>query len=160
MLKLFVLRHGKAVRPKSGLSDFDRRLNRKGVAQVNQVGYILRSESTTFDQVIASGALRTRETATIMRHFIHSPVLYDDELYLTSASTILSTITKVGNEKNILYVGHNNGISDFVNLMTGENLLLSTSMLVEISFNFDNWQMISAGTGNIERILEPDVCSF
>jgi len=95
-----------------------------------------------------------------MRHFIHSPVLYDDDLYLTSASTILSTITKVGNEKNILYVGHNNGISDFVNLMTGENLLLSTSMLVEISFNFDNWQMISAGTGNIERILEPDVCSF
>lgn len=160
MLKLFVLRHGKAVRPKVGLDDFDRRLNRKGVAQVNQVGYILKAENCSIDQVIASGAKRTRETATIMRHFIPTPIVYDDRLYLTSASKIMAAINAKGKEKNVLYVGHNNGISDFVNMVTGENLLMSTSMLVEISFNFDNWELISAGSGTIERIIEPDVCSF
>lgn len=160
MLKLFVLRHGKAIRPKPELDDFDRRLNRKGVAQVNQVGYILRGESCTFDEVIASGAIRTRETATIIRHFVPAPVHYDNDLYLTSADHIQQAIAAFGKGQRVLYVGHNNGISDFVSKITGEHLILSTSMLVEISFNFDNWDAIGSKKGHIDRIITPDVCSF
>jgi phosphohistidine phosphatase len=160
MLKLYVLRHGKAVRPKARLNDFDRRLNRKGVAQVNQVGYILRERSCSFDEVIASGAQRTRETATIIRHFIPSPVHYDDGLYLTDADHIQTAISEFGKGKHVLYVGHNNGISDFVTQITGEYQLLSTSMLVEISFNFDSWQQLGSKNGQIESIITPDVCSF
>ena len=38
MLKLYVIRHGKAVKSTKSGKDFDRELNVKGVAQINQIG--------------------------------------------------------------------------------------------------------------------------
>ena len=161
MLKLYILRHGKAVKPKGSIRDFDRKLNKKGTAQINQVGYILKNDQTVIDQIIASGAQRTQETAEIMNfHMGLDKITFDDDLYLTTRENIQSILAEHATKKNVLLVGHNFGLTHFVNYLTGDNLMLSTGMMVEISFTFDDWNLLSSETGIIERMIEPRVHSF
>lgn len=161
MLNLYILRHGKAIKTDDSGKDFNRKLNIKGIAQVNQVGYILKSEGVIIDQMIASGAQRTLETAEIMEHYLPVSDRYiDDSLYLTDYDTLLKTIVKKAKKPSLLLVGHNFGLSDFANYLTGDNRVLSTSMLVQINFNFDDWGLVSRDTGTLARIIEPDVHVF
>lgn len=161
MLNLYILRHGKAEKTEDSGKDFKRKLNLKGVAQINQVGYILKSEGVIMDQFIVSGARRTLETAEIMEHYL--PVddyFVDDLLYLTDSNSLLKAIQKKGKKPCLLLVGHNYGLSDFVTYLTGDNRVLSTGMLVQINFNFDDWNLVNRNTGKLIRAIEPDVHVF
>ncbi|WP_070137543.1 SixA phosphatase family protein [Crocinitomix algicola] len=161
MLKLFVLRHGKATRPERDSPDFSRRLNRKGNAQVNQVGYILHEEKVKIDTILSSSATRTSQTAEIMKYHLNSPQInFFDDLYLADCSQIVKFINVKAKGDAVLLVGHNFGLSDTVNYLSNDNLLLSTSMLVQINFNFDDWKYVSKNTGEITRIIEPKVHTF
>lgn len=161
MLKLYILRHGKAVKPDNAPNDFNRKLNKKGTAQVNQIGFILENQKVEFDQIISSEAKRTVETTEIVNYYMWNKNLcFDEELYLAERDTIQKYLVDNATGKTILLVGHNFGLSDFVNHLTGDNLVLSTSMLVQINFNFDQWGMLGANTGTIEQIIEPKVHSF
>lgn len=160
MLKLYILRHGKAVKPENAVNDEQRKLNKKGTAQVNQIGYILKESNCNIEEIIASAAVRTTETAEIVNSYLTKTITFDPNLYLASRETIQSIFLNKVTQKTVLLVGHNFGLSDFVNYLTDDNLTLSTSMLVEINFNFEDWNMIGFGTGTIEQIIEPKVHSF
>lgn len=161
MLQLFVLRHGKATKYQDDRSDFDRKLNKQGTAQVNVLGKQLKEMNVYFDLIIHSSASRTAETAHIMAfHVNHEKILSDTSLYLTDKKTILTKIISESKGKCILYVGHNNGISDFVSAMLDQNKLLATSELIELKFETENWNEISFGTAYQGINIKPDVLSF
>ena len=89
MLTLYLLRHGKAVKPGGLTNDFKRKLNKKGTAQANQVGYIFQQEGIDVEQIIASGAQRTQETAEILNYYLwKKPIEFDDSLYLATREKI------------------------------------------------------------------------
>ncbi|MEX1001515.1 MAG: histidine phosphatase family protein [Crocinitomicaceae bacterium] len=158
MLELYLLRHGKAARPENYAKDFERPLNKKGVAQLNQLGYRLRAEEIKISQLISSSAQRTKETAIIANHFLTIPdVSYEKELYLADHETIRKFICYAAKKPSLLYVGHNFGISDLCSYLSGESISMSTGMLVKLNFDFDDWSLISADTGKVEWIYESDV---
>lgn len=155
------MRHAKAEKFSTDSRDFSRKLSNKGTAQANQIGYILAKENLVLEQIISSGAQRTTETTEILSHYLNFKAInFDDGLYLVDKLTLLKKIGHAKKSANLLLVGHNFGISDLVHHLTGENITLSTGMFVEISFNFDDWKLISNSTGTIERVLIPDVKSF
>jgi len=161
MLKLYVIRHGKAVKTSKSGQDFDRELNTKGNAQINQIGEILRRTGAVSDLILTSSAQRTTETADIINHYIKSSnIVYDENLYLVERDKIESILKNKATGKSIVLVGHNYGLSDFVNYCCNENLLLSTGMLVEIKFNFDNWQEIGRNKGQLINRIQPEVITF
>ncbi len=161
MLHLFLLRHGKATKYQDDISDYSRTLNKQGTAQVNQLGYILREKGIKVDHVLASSAARTVETAEIVNHFLNcTSIQFEKSLYLAECNTILKLINLSGKGSSLLYVGHNNGISDLAAYLTGLPILMSTSQLVEIEFAFDDWKMISAATGTIKLDIKTDIHSF
>lgn len=161
MLNLFLLRHGKATKYQDDTSDFNRTLNKQGTAQVNQIGYILREQGIKVDHILSSSAARTSETTEIVNHFLGcNSIQFEKELYLAEKDYILERITSLNSDKSVLYVGHNNGISDFAAYLTGLPMLMSTSQIVEICFPFDDWQMISGATGTVKLNIRPDVHSF
>ncbi|MCC7454908.1 MAG: histidine phosphatase family protein [Crocinitomix sp.] len=161
MLNLYVIRHGKAVRPEDAVNDFNRELNKKGTAQTNQVGDLLKRADVKIDLIVTSGAKRTAETAEIINfHLNAKAVYYTDDLYLADRKKIQKIISKHGKGDNVLLVGHNNGLSDFVSYLSGKNLVLSTSMLVHLSFDLKDWSEIDANLAKIELIFEPNVHSF
>lgn len=161
MLQLHLLRHGKAVKFTDEPSDFQRHLNKQGTAQANVLGYMLNQRNYKPDQIIASSAVRTAQTAEIVRHHLNGPSIeYHADLFLAERPLILHRINKTGKGKNLLYIGHNNGISDLVSWLTGKQTTLSTCQLAVIEFHVDDWNLISGQTGILKEIITPDVVSF
>jgi phosphohistidine phosphatase len=161
MLNLYVIRHGKAVRPEDAANDYERELNKKGTAQTNQVGDLLKRSGIKFNLIITSSAKRTAETAEIINFYINAKEVYfTEDLYLADRKKIQKIVSKQSKGENVLLVGHNNGLSDFVSYLSGKNVLLSTSMLVHLSFETENWNDIDGNQAKIERIFEPNVHSF
>jgi phosphohistidine phosphatase len=158
MLKLFLLRHGKAANPEGYDQDYDRPLNKKGVAQINQVGYQLLKEVTGIGQIISSSAKRTEETTLIANNFLGvSAISHHRELYLANQEQILDSIQNLASHQSILYVGHNFGISDIASYLSGENISMSTGMLIELSFDIDDWRLITHNSATIITTFTPNI---
>ena len=161
MLQLLLLRHGKAVKYQDDTTDFNRQLNKEGTAQVNQIGYILRERNLAIGQILCSGAVRTRQTAEIANHFLGvRDVTMDDELYLANKGLILNKICRLGSANTLLYVGHNNGISDLASYLTGRRMDMTTSELVTIEFELSDWGLVTGQSGRLVGRLVPDVHVF
>lgn len=161
MLHLYLLRHGKARAEADSGEDFDRKLNKKGTAQANQMGYILNERQFQFDCIMASAAARTKETAEIVNHFLQGPAIdYYEDLYLAGTEKILDRLNHAGTGQHLLYVGHNFGISDIVGYLSEEAMSLSTCELVHIRFDLSNWKLLSRETGIVQEVIVPNTQSF
>jgi phosphohistidine phosphatase len=155
------MRHAKAEKYTSEEDDFNRKLNKKGTAQANQLGFQLAQENFQPEKVLCSGAQRTTETAEILSHYLKFETIFlDDNLFLVDKEVLLQQIQGTKNVKSLLLIGHNFGISQLVSFLIGENILLSTSTFVEISFNLDDWKLVDAFSGSLVRKIIPDVKSF
>jgi phosphohistidine phosphatase len=156
MHKIFLLRHGKAANGKDGQDDFDRPLNKKGVAQINLVGRELNIPENNIGLIISSSALRTKETTEIVNYHLNtSKIKFDKNIYLAPPDVILDHVKETADCKEVLYIGHNFGIADFANYLTGESITMSTGMLVEISLNIENWSQLDQNTGIITKMFVP-----
>lgn len=161
MLELYLLRHGKATKYTSESTDFERHLNKQGTAQINQIGYRLKNEFPGISQIISSTAQRTTETSEIVNFYLEVPKInFFDELYLANYDTILTSLCKEAKAEKVLYVGHNNGISDLASYLANERILLSTGELIILQFELDNWELLSGGLGIIKNQIKPKIKSF
>ena len=154
-MKLFVLRHGKAVNATKDVKDFDKKLSEKGILQAVKIGDFLKE--VEINQIICSSAVRTSETEAIVNEFLKiDDVTYVDELYLASSEVIKNTISNLAIEQNVLYIGHNFGISDFVSEISGQDMNMTTCMLVELDVQVEYWALLSSDTGVLKQITEPN----
>lgn len=158
MLNLYLLRHGKAANPEDYEKDYDRPLNKKGVLQINQIGYKLQQQGDKIDQLISSSALRTRQTAQTANFYLGiNDVSYHDDLYLGSSDIILKKIQSEGKSRAILYSGHNFGISDLAGYFADDLYSMSTGMLIHFQFDLDDWKEITRGSGKVIEAYPPEV---
>ncbi|MFT4600876.1 MAG: phosphohistidine phosphatase [Arenicella sp.] len=158
MLKLFLLRHGKACAPKVDQKDYDRPLNKKGLAQINQIGFQLKNNDTKGFELIFSSAKRTSETAVILNHHLHFSSISDDEsLYLASEELILKHLMFNAKEASVVFVGHNFGISNLASQLSGKSISMSTGMLIEFEFDIDDWKTLKNAKGRIVHSITPNV---
>jgi phosphohistidine phosphatase len=140
MLDLYLLRHGKAGKANDGETDYDRQLNKKGVAQIEGVGKHLSEEGQKINQLISSSATRTKETSQIiLKHIEIEKSSFHDDLYLASNNAIIKLIHKEAKEKTVIYVGHNFGISDLATELSNQQIAMSTGMIVHLTFDCDDW---------------------
>ena len=154
-MNLFILRHGKAVNSEQGLKDFDRKLSEKGILQAVKIGDFLKDKH--IDQIICSSAPRAFETATIVDQLIKAPHFEEDkDLYLADSTTIKDKISTSAKSDTILYVGHNFGISDFTSEISGQNIDMTTCMVVELELQIDDWKLLSNDIGVVKNITEPN----
>lgn len=146
--KLYLLRHSDAENLVNKLGDFQRNLSLIGKEKVRDFS-VNHSTSLVFDWVLCSTAYRTKETLELL-HVKHAQLNLFDTLYLADKQTLLSEIQKVpADVKNLLLVGHNNGLSDLATYLTGKNIHLSTCQMVEIQLEIDDWTFIGQETGSI-----------
>ena len=152
-MNLFILRHGDANNSEEGQKDFDRTLSETGVLHAIKIGDFLKDKS--IGQIISSKGTRAAETAEIVNQFVKTDYIdFDEQLYLADSPTIFNTIANVGLKKNILFVGHNFGISDFASSLINEDLTLSTCMLLEVEITLNNWEHLSSKTGILTEITD------
>lgn len=159
VMKIHLVRHGKAERNSESGRDFDRTLAPKGTAQSELVGEYLRSKGISPEtEVWCSDAKRTRETLGGLRSAIpFKNVTYDQDLYLCSVKTFLEKLWRSDSDKDLIIVGHNFGISDLAEYFTEEAIEMKTGEYVEITFVLNERKATSKGSGSISDRYRPSV---
>lgn len=167
MKTLTLLRHAKSGWDDPALRDFDRPLNPKGQRAARTVGRALKDAGLAFDAVIASPALRVKETLRGVGEGYGRAldVCEEPELYLASAAVLLDQIQRTDDGvERLLLVGHNPGLEDLAIALSGsgEDGLLDalgakypTATVAVISFDSDRWADVDEGKGRLVRFLRP-----
>ena len=162
MKTLFVLRHAKAENPAPGIADIGRGLNERGKNEAGALGAFIKKQSLTFDLVLCSTATRARETAELVLAAAESTasVRYDLKIYEAGATQLLEVIAKLEADANVvLLVGHNPGMAELLQLLTGRIEQMSTSALAKIGLEIDEWSKVlgdTRATGSLDWIVKPN----
>lgn len=147
---LILLRHAKSAWPPD-VPDHSRPLAPRGRRDAPAVGRWLRQQAPPIDLVVCSPAARARQTWQLLSAQLdhEPPVRYDERLYGTAAEVFLTLTRELpGPASTVLLVAHNPGLEDFVELLTGDSVVLRTSALAVLTTPQD-WA--AAGPGGWTR---------
>lgn len=155
-MKLHLIRHAKTKENAPSGLDFDRELKSVGKEDAARLVTYLKSIDFTADKTLCSTAKRTRQTLAILEKELEmGTIQFSDDLYLASEADLRSQIEHCRTEENLVLVGHNDGISDLANYLTGQTISLPTSAYLCIEFFIDEWCEISKDTGMIIDFYRP-----
>jgi phosphohistidine phosphatase len=149
MKTLLVLRHAKSSWNDPALDDHQRPLNKRGRRDAPRMGALVREYGLMPDVVISSDALRARLTAEAMAEAAHygGEILLDQHLYLASPDDMISLLRRVRqNAKTVMIVGHNPGLEELVEQLTGELQGLPTAALAQIVLPIERWRDLTLST--------------
>lgn len=158
MKTLFLLRHAKSTWHDPNLADFDRPLNARGRRAAELIGTFLKKEKTTPDLVLSSPAVRARETIEIVIKTAKLPLelRYDQRIYEASSIILVEVISQIEDDKtNVLLVGHNPGMENLLELLTGRVEHLATGTLAKVDLKAARWSKALEGQGNLDWLVKP-----
>lgn len=155
---LYLLRHAKSSWDEPGLTDFDRPLNKRGQKTAPLMGKMMREHGIEPGLILCSPAKRTRQTAELVmeKGRLKAPVLYVDDIYESSARRLLSVLATNGRQAEVLLlVGHNPGLADLLQVISGAHEHFPTAALACLSVEVDEWKDIQSGAGRLEWLWRP-----
>lgn len=157
-MKLHLIRHAKTDPTSTTGKDFDRKLLTKGIIQANVLGCHLKEKLVRPFETFCSSAIRTKETLTILQSILDLGKIHLlDDLYLSDREMYLKTIWELKHVKDVLFIGHNDGISEFASYLLDEDLSMKTSGYLCIEFSAKSWEEVSQGTGKLLSEYRPAV---
>jgi phosphohistidine phosphatase len=149
--RLTLVRHANAEWKDSAVADFDRPLNRRGMAEAEATAKKLLEQERTPDLVVTSPSRRTQQTADIIARehgFGSRRVKRDEHLYLATAEDILKVIRNTGPKvEHLAVVGHNPGISELLKLLAPEFGIpeIATGAMCTMCFKVTMWNSVAVG---------------
>ena len=167
MRRLVLLRHAKTEPAGFGERDRERKLTKRGRADAALIGGYMASHGLVPDLALVSPATRTQETWALASAALAKPprMRTADRIYNADAEALIGVIGEVGKQAHtLLVVGHNPGLQDlalrligFGEVGTRDRLKqkLPTSGLAVIDLPLDDWSLLSAQTGRLERFVSP-----
>ncbi|MFK7841243.1 MAG: histidine phosphatase family protein [Sphingorhabdus sp.] len=168
MKKLTLLRHAKSSWDDPVDRDFDRPLNEKGKRAAAVMGRFIQSHGLTFDQILASPAVRVIETLENVEEAsgLSMEPTWDRKIYLASSATLLDVLRGANPDADhILMVGHNPGLEDLIFDLVPDDgtspardkveTKYPTAALAEITLTTDSWAEITEKCGNLDRFTRP-----
>ena len=168
MKRLTLLRHAKSSWNDPVTRDFDRPLNDKGKRAATTIGKFIKRNGLTFDQILASPAVRVIET---LEHVEPASGLsfepqWDRKIYLASSVTLMDVLRGANAEaEHVLMVGHNPGLEDLIFDLVPDDgsseargtveIKYPTAALAELSLDIENWSDIKDGCAKLNRFTRP-----
>uniref|UniRef100_A0A832DMS4 Histidine phosphatase family protein n=1 Tax=Ignavibacterium album TaxID=591197 RepID=A0A832DMS4_9BACT len=148
MRQLILIRHAKSSWSDPTLDDFDRPLNKRGKRDAPFMAKLLFGKYIRPDLIISSPAKRTKLTALEFAEQFgikNENILWDDNLYLASYSTLIKKLKHLDNNINTVFlVGHNPGLTDLHNFLCKEEIdNIPTCGVVSLKTD-KNWSEISS----------------
>ena len=160
MRELIVFRHAKSSWDHPELEDIDRPLNRRGERNAPEMGKRLREEDRVPERLCCSPALRARATAVLLAEALgmkRQEIVVIEDLYPgTPADWLAVTRHLDERDKRVLLIGHNPGLTDFVNSLADSDIdNVPTAAYAAINFDAAGWRDVAWGTGNLARFDYP-----
>lgn len=159
MKRLLILRHAKSSWADASISDWQRPLDERGLRDAPRAGGWLRERSLVPDLIITSDAVRARATAEAVAKAAgySQAITVDPLLYHAKPENVIAVLNGVGDEAHtVLVVGHNPGLEELVEQLTGEHHRLPTAALVYATVPIDRWRELDSATaGSILETWKP-----
>ena len=149
MKTLLVLRHAKSSWDDPSLDDHERPLNERGRRDASLMGELVREYGLIPDIVISSDAVRAQLTTETVAEATRykGKILLDHRLYIASPDEILSLLRTVREDAGtIMIVGHNPGLEELLEHLTGESQDLPTATLAQVALPIDHWHDLTLST--------------
>ena len=157
MKTLLILRHAKSSWKFPDLSDHDRPLNRRGKRDAPRMGKTLKERELVPDLVISSTATRAKDTASaVAKHSGYKGKrIKFESLYAAEPGAYLAVLRELtDNYQRVLIVGHNPGVEELIELLTGEIHIVPTCTLAQIEFDIEKWSTVRRRLTNRGRLIE------
>lgn len=158
MKTLLLLRHAKSSWDEPSLRDFDRPLAARGKRDAPRMGKALSERGPLPDLIISSPAARTRATikAVIASARLEADLMVEESVYGASSAELMKLIRQLPDEKScVMIVGHNPGLEDLVERLSGKAERMPTAALACIEFHSDRWDDVEDGLGSLAWLLLP-----
>ncbi|MCB0284006.1 MAG: histidine phosphatase family protein [Calditrichaeota bacterium] len=154
MKKVYIMRHAKSSWDHPNLSDYERPLNNRGLADAPMMGEIFKKLDIKPELIISSSAKRAITTARIVAEKMGYPpdkIMQEKKIYTEADKGILKIINRVDNRlQSVMIVGHNPILTSLVNKLSDYGLSnLPTAAMAAIEFDVDVWQAIAPGVGKV-----------
>lgn len=120
-MHLFIIRHGKAHADSPSGTDFDRPLRKRGFRQAFYLADELAERKQRPEVMIASRAVRARDTARTIAESLGIELLEDDRLLVDEpVGPVIDLIAEHAERPSLALAGHNFQISDLIGVLTGQ----------------------------------------
>ena len=125
------------------MADRDRPLNKRGKRDAALMGRLLKKEDLVPDIIISSTATRARSTAAPVAKTsgYKGEIILNKSLYAARPEAYLKVMRGLSDEDvRVLIIGHNPGLEELVEMLTGEIRLMPTCSLAHVQLNVDKWR--------------------
>lgn len=150
MKTLLILRHAKSSWDDVSLDDRERPLNARGRRDAPRMGDLLRDARLIPDVIITSDAVRAHMTALAVAEAAgyRREIVVDPLLYHASPENVFAVLKTMpsANARMVMIVGHNPGLEDLIEQLTGEQHDLPTAAIVQLALPIEAWGELSAAT--------------
>ena len=114
---LYLVRHAKSSWTDTGLGDFDRPLNKRGLRDAPEMGRRLNLRNVHPEIILCSPARRTRETLDLLIGKTAGNVHFKQAIYEASDQTLLSLVRTLPDScTSAMLIGHNPAMGWLVRL--------------------------------------------
>jgi len=152
--RILLIRHAKSDWTNPKQHDHDRELNKRGHLAAPEMAARLKKRHIVPQKLVSSTAVRAHTTANYFAEtlgFRQDEIVLNSKIYEASTRTLLAEINKFKFEEDFIAMfGHNPGITMLANeLCNGYIENVPTCGMILMEFPFEEWSMISKGTGEI-----------
>lgn len=168
MKTLTLLRHAKSSWDDSVKRDFDRPINARGRRAASTMADYLAAQHFSCDLVLASPALRVRETLSSGAAALRGAwdIRFDERIYLASSATLIDVLRETDDAAQaVLMVGHNPGLEDLVLQLVPANadnplraeveVKYPTAALAVMTLHVDHWRALRDGCAALTHFVRP-----
>jgi len=159
MKSLLILRHAKSSWKDLDLTDHDRPLNKRGKGDAPLMGGLLKREHLVPDTIISSSAIRARDTAEAVAKAsgYKGEINSNSSLYAAEPQAYIDALHEISDgHARALIIGHNPGLEELVEMLTGEFHIMPTCALAHVKLRVQRWVDIDYKTkGRLARIWQP-----
>jgi phosphohistidine phosphatase len=168
--RLFLLRHAKSSWDDAVRADFDRPLNGRGRRAALGMAEWLATRNLAPDLILCSAAKRTRETLATVRAALgpKAEVAIERRLYLAEEDALAARLAELDDLPQppdaVMIIGHNPGLGDLALRLIPRDQAetrrriatkFPTCAFVDLSFDCDTWEAISAANATLVAYLVP-----
>jgi phosphohistidine phosphatase len=149
MKTLLVMRHAKSSWKEAAQADEKRPLNKRGRRDAPRMGRLLREKGLVPQAIVSSTAERARQTAIAAAEAsgFEGEIQFEASLYAAPAEAYLALLQGMAPELQIvMVVGHNPGVDELVEELTGEDEHLSSGSIARIELPIERWEDLSPET--------------
>ncbi|MGH9943251.1 MAG: SixA phosphatase family protein [Pyrinomonadaceae bacterium] len=159
MKTLLLLRHAKSSWDDPALRDFDRPLNARGHKAAPLMGWYLRQRQIELSLVVCSLAQRAKETAELFfaaARLNHVELRFDARIYDAAPSDLMRVISEFDDGAEcVLLIGHNPGLEEILQRLTGEFRRMPTASLAHIELDLAHWAETRENVGRLNWLKRP-----